>query len=156
MDWGCDVIAIWMMPARNAYGTWPASGEIDIVESRGNLDLSLDGVQIGTQQVRPSCLSLFVTGCDLRSSRSCRWDRPCTSGRSGRRTDSTWPTSSGTWHRDTTTHSIFTDSNGLLVRFRSGLLRSFGGMGSTCVHVICRLHKVCSGWHRVGDGHARR
>jgi hypothetical protein len=28
--------AIWMMPASAAYGTWPASGEIDIVESRGN------------------------------------------------------------------------------------------------------------------------
>ncbi|KAK3576707.1 hypothetical protein CHS0354_024321 [Potamilus streckersoni] len=30
--------AIWMLPYRNAYGQWPASGEIDIVESRGNLD----------------------------------------------------------------------------------------------------------------------
>ena len=28
--------AIWMLPAHNAYGQWPASGEIDIVESRGN------------------------------------------------------------------------------------------------------------------------
>jgi len=28
--------AIWMMPRRNSYGDWPASGEIDIVESRGN------------------------------------------------------------------------------------------------------------------------
>ncbi|OWF46553.1 Beta-1,3-glucan-binding protein [Mizuhopecten yessoensis] len=28
--------AIWMLPLRNAYGQWPASGEIDIVESRGN------------------------------------------------------------------------------------------------------------------------
>jgi beta-glucanase (GH16 family) len=28
--------AIWMLPTRNAYGGWPASGEIDIVESRGN------------------------------------------------------------------------------------------------------------------------
>lgn len=27
-----------MMPATNQYGTWPASGEIDIMESRGNLD----------------------------------------------------------------------------------------------------------------------
>merc|ERR1712137_244674 len=26
--------AIWMLPRHNAYGTWPASGEIDIVESR--------------------------------------------------------------------------------------------------------------------------
>nr|AGT42010.1 lipopolysaccharide and beta-1,3-glucan-binding protein [Meretrix meretrix] len=28
--------AIWMLPLRNAYGRWPASGEIDIVEARGN------------------------------------------------------------------------------------------------------------------------
>lgn len=28
--------AIWMMPVENTYGAWPASGEIDIVESRGN------------------------------------------------------------------------------------------------------------------------
>lgn len=28
--------AIWMMPVRDTYGGWPASGEIDIVESRGN------------------------------------------------------------------------------------------------------------------------
>ncbi|KAG5912955.1 hypothetical protein E4U42_001619 [Claviceps africana] len=28
--------AIWMMPVRDTYGPWPASGEIDIVESRGN------------------------------------------------------------------------------------------------------------------------
>jgi beta-glucanase (GH16 family) len=28
--------AIWMLPAKNDYGQWPASGEIDIVESRGN------------------------------------------------------------------------------------------------------------------------
>jgi len=28
--------AIWMLPKRNSYGAWPASGEIDIMESRGN------------------------------------------------------------------------------------------------------------------------
>lgn len=28
--------AIWMMPEKNTYGDWPASGEIDIAESRGN------------------------------------------------------------------------------------------------------------------------
>ncbi|CAO3611666.1 unnamed protein product [Cunninghamella echinulata] len=30
--------AIWMMPKYASYGTWPASGEIDIMESRGNID----------------------------------------------------------------------------------------------------------------------
>ncbi|KAF0323648.1 Beta-1,3-glucan-binding protein [Colletotrichum sp. SAR11_59] len=28
--------AIWMMPVEDTYGSWPASGEIDIMESRGN------------------------------------------------------------------------------------------------------------------------
>jgi hypothetical protein len=28
--------AIWMLPKDNAYGEWPRSGEIDIMESRGN------------------------------------------------------------------------------------------------------------------------
>jgi beta-glucanase (GH16 family) len=28
--------AIWMLPKNNHYGQWPASGEIDIMESRGN------------------------------------------------------------------------------------------------------------------------
>nr|XP_039269968.1 beta-1,3-glucan-binding protein-like [Styela clava] len=31
--------AIWMLPRDNAYGGWPASGEIDIVEARGNTNL---------------------------------------------------------------------------------------------------------------------
>ena len=30
--------AIWMLPKDNKYGSWPASGEIDIMESRGNTD----------------------------------------------------------------------------------------------------------------------
>ena len=28
--------ALWMLPVKETYGPWPASGEIDIVESRGN------------------------------------------------------------------------------------------------------------------------
>ena len=28
--------ALWMLPVNNTYGAWPLSGEIDIVESRGN------------------------------------------------------------------------------------------------------------------------
>ena len=33
------------------YGGWPASGEIDIMESRGNLNYVKDGVNIGAEQV---------------------------------------------------------------------------------------------------------
>ena len=29
--------AIWMLPQNNEYGLWPLSGEIDLVEARGNL-----------------------------------------------------------------------------------------------------------------------
>ena len=37
--------AIWLLPKHNAYGNWPASGEIDLVESRGNSeDCSAGGV----------------------------------------------------------------------------------------------------------------
>lgn len=42
--------AIWMMPRHNYYGTWPASGEIDLVESRGNSRLVQNGVNIGVEQ----------------------------------------------------------------------------------------------------------
>lgn len=31
--------AIWLMPKYNAYGDWPASGEIDLLEARGNDEL---------------------------------------------------------------------------------------------------------------------
>jgi len=42
--------AIWMLPQWEEYGGWPASGEIDLVESRGNLDLrNEDGVLMGHQ-----------------------------------------------------------------------------------------------------------
>ena len=37
--------AIWLLPTNNQYGTWPASGEIDIMESRGNgVDYPAGGV----------------------------------------------------------------------------------------------------------------
>ncbi|KAK9451885.1 glycoside hydrolase [Limtongia smithiae] len=35
--------AIWMLPTDNVYGSWPASGEIDIMESRGNDHTYPDG-----------------------------------------------------------------------------------------------------------------
>lgn len=45
--------AIWMMPEKIKYGTWPVSGEIDIVESRGNRKLMKKegGDDIGVSQV---------------------------------------------------------------------------------------------------------
>ena len=35
--------AIWMMPRNSEYGTWPSSGEIDIMETRGNNESYPDG-----------------------------------------------------------------------------------------------------------------
>ncbi|KAJ8916920.1 hypothetical protein NQ315_013391 [Exocentrus adspersus] len=44
--------AFWMMPRYSVYSGWPASGEIDIMESRGNKQLiGSSGVNIGAQQV---------------------------------------------------------------------------------------------------------
>lgn len=44
--------ALWMMPDKSVYGGWPTSGEIDLMESRGNRELyNRDGVNIGTGQV---------------------------------------------------------------------------------------------------------
>ncbi|XP_030852677.1 beta-1,3-glucan-binding protein-like [Strongylocentrotus purpuratus] len=44
--------AIWLLPKHNAYGEWPASGEIDLLESRGNTNLKdADGVSAGVDQV---------------------------------------------------------------------------------------------------------
>jgi len=35
--------AIWMLPQDDAYGTWPASGEIDIMEAKGRLPKQVSG-----------------------------------------------------------------------------------------------------------------
>ena len=44
------VTAVWMLPENWVYGGWPLSGEIDIVESRGNRNLrSPSGQQIGSE-----------------------------------------------------------------------------------------------------------
>ncbi|XP_075970504.1 beta-1,3-glucan-binding protein-like [Anticarsia gemmatalis] len=42
--------AIWLLPAKDTYGTWPASGEIDVMETRGNRNLMINGNNIGTQE----------------------------------------------------------------------------------------------------------
>lgn len=44
--------AIWLMPRDDAYGDWPASGEIDVVEARGNENLH-DGTgrQVGNKHI---------------------------------------------------------------------------------------------------------
>ena len=41
-----------MLPTDNSYGTWPRSGEIDILESRGNADYSCGGWPVGRQMAQ--------------------------------------------------------------------------------------------------------
>nr|XP_023017874.1 beta-1,3-glucan-binding protein-like [Leptinotarsa decemlineata] len=44
--------AIWMLPTRWVYSSWPTSGEVDIMESRGNKRLkNFQGVNIGVEQI---------------------------------------------------------------------------------------------------------
>lgn len=43
--------AIWLLPTRNLYGSWPNSGEIDLMESRGNRKLFASGTNVGIEQV---------------------------------------------------------------------------------------------------------
>ena len=38
-----------MLPKHLSYGKWPASGEIDIMESRGNVNLKHNGQDIGVE-----------------------------------------------------------------------------------------------------------
>lgn len=44
--------ALWMLPVDDAYGTWPRSGEIDIMEARGN------GVDYNAQYVASTSVPL--------------------------------------------------------------------------------------------------
>lgn len=51
--------AIWFLPKDNAYGAWPASGEIDLVLSRGNrnytnLEKTTSEKHIGVEQFASS------------------------------------------------------------------------------------------------------
>nr|AFR46662.1 gram-negative bacteria binding protein [Parcoblatta sp. PS] len=41
--------AIWLLPRYNMYGSWPGSGEIDLMEGRGNKNLVVNGQNIGTE-----------------------------------------------------------------------------------------------------------
>lgn len=43
-------IAIWFLPTQRKYGDWPRSGEIDLLEARGNIKYGNEG-QIGVEQV---------------------------------------------------------------------------------------------------------
>ncbi|KAG5670659.1 hypothetical protein PVAND_000907 [Polypedilum vanderplanki] len=44
--------AIWLMPKKNFYGSWPSSGEIDLVEGRGNRNLfNGENVNVGVGEV---------------------------------------------------------------------------------------------------------
>jgi beta-glucanase (GH16 family) len=42
--------ALWLMPFHNAYGGWPRSGEIDLLETRGNRNLFSGSTNVGVEQ----------------------------------------------------------------------------------------------------------
>lgn len=45
-----NFIAMWLLPTNSTYGGWPRSGEIDLVESRGNRNyVNHEGKQIGVE-----------------------------------------------------------------------------------------------------------
>ncbi|XP_029728560.2 beta-1,3-glucan-binding protein-like [Aedes albopictus] len=48
-DWMWPAVAF--LPKYNPYGAWPASGEIDLLESKGNRDLIKNGINVGIEQV---------------------------------------------------------------------------------------------------------
>ncbi|KAL1375963.1 hypothetical protein pipiens_004544 [Culex pipiens pipiens] len=44
--------ALWMMPKLDQYGTWPRSGEIDLMETRGNLNYRyVNGTHLGVENL---------------------------------------------------------------------------------------------------------
>ncbi|KAI9137435.1 concanavalin A-like lectin/glucanase domain-containing protein [Paraphysoderma sedebokerense] len=57
--------AVWLLPKENKYGPWPASGEIDLIEAKGNMDsiktvdnLLHFGVDAKTRKSVPKSLTL--------------------------------------------------------------------------------------------------
>lgn len=48
-DWLSSVIAF--VPKDNVYGSWPTSGEIELVQTKGNREMIQNGVNIGSEQV---------------------------------------------------------------------------------------------------------
>lgn len=43
--------AIWMLPKTSAYGIWPRSGHMNVMESRGNPNYVANGKQIGVYRI---------------------------------------------------------------------------------------------------------
>lgn len=42
--------ALWLMPRHSVYGGWPRSGEIDLMEARGNWNMFAGDTHIGVEQ----------------------------------------------------------------------------------------------------------
>ncbi|XP_031636941.1 beta-1,3-glucan-binding protein-like [Contarinia nasturtii] len=60
--------AIWFLPKDNAYGSWPSSGEIDLVLSRGNRNFTNAEKHIGIEQITSSLHFGPFTSLDLYQS----------------------------------------------------------------------------------------
>jgi hypothetical protein len=74
----CVYIAIWMMPQDSVYGGWPTSGEMDIMEGRGNRQLISNGQNIGVELAQ----STMHWGKDWSSNQYWRthWERNAVPG----------------------------------------------------------------------------
>ncbi|OPJ56109.1 family 16 glycosylhydrolase [Clostridium oryzae] len=61
--------AFWMLPVENTYGTWPLSGEIDIMEARGRLLEQIQGAihygNINTNNTQSFKVYNFPSGRDI-------------------------------------------------------------------------------------------
>jgi beta-glucanase (GH16 family) len=51
-DWLAPSISL--LPKNNAYGNWPASGRVDLVQSKGNRELFKNKTNIGVEQIESS------------------------------------------------------------------------------------------------------
>ncbi|XP_061171412.1 beta-1,3-glucan-binding protein-like [Saccostrea echinata] len=75
--------AIWLMPTNSVYGSWPRSGEIDVMEARGNRLMNTDtGINRGIHQIA----STLNWGPDPRHS-------------AGRLTHKPLQSTHGDWHK---------------------------------------------------------
>ena len=63
--------AIWMMPTDDHYGTWAASGEIDIMENKGHQPRTVTGTLHSAAHGPPtsSCITRFAGICGVQVQR---------------------------------------------------------------------------------------
>ena len=98
--------AVWLMPKNNQYGGWPSSGEIDILESRGNLYQTCGGSRLDV-----SCVS-----SNLHWGPRYEYNRYYLTGGEQCRTDgSTWGDAFHTFEMEWTQDHLRTSVDGMII-----------------------------------------